>query len=178
MNYKNVLLDLDDVLADFVGQFGREYGYNTSGLDTWQMSSYLGISEENFVKKLNALGIQFWGHLPKLDKCDDLVELLNSLEPTVYIVSAPTDNVQAWSGKKFWIRHNLPHIYSDRLVLTRHKHLLANKETLLIDDSPKNVKKFKENGGFAIAYPRKWNSSEKYIGSELKYVKSVIEHGI
>ena len=38
------------------------------------------------------------------------------------------------------------------------KHLCANPETLLIDDSDKNVDSFRKCGGQAVLVPRPWNS--------------------
>ena len=175
MKYDKILLDLDEVLVDFVGGFGDLVGYDFEGLDVWNMASFMDIPIPEFEKHLNDAGFEFWANLEPLPKAWKIMGLLESYETDMYIVSSPTNNPESWAGKKDWVDKYIPD-YSKKLILTKHKELMADPFTILIDDSPSNVRKFKEEGGDAIAYPKLWNSSSDYVGSEIEYIKSKIEH--
>jgi len=174
--YKNIFLDLDEVLVDFVSGFGDHYGYDFEGLDGWNMEAHIGISKDEFYSMLNDLGHDFWANLDKHTWADDLVDLVESNSADVYIVSTPSQNPGAWSGKLEWVKKNLPAKYTHNVILTSDKHLLADIHSLLIDDKQKNINKFKQCDGWAIPFPQLWNDADRYIGSRLEYVKRFLEH--
>jgi len=94
-------------------------------------------------------------------------------EKDIYILTTPRPNPDMWAGKALWIWLNMPS-FSKRLIqTTAPKHLLANKDTVLVDDYDENVHEFRSYGRDAILVPRPWNSF--HLDSCVPHIKSRLE---
>ena len=62
-------------------------------------------------------------------------------------------------GKFDWVRQNIPQ-YTDRIIFTRDKWLLADLDRVLVDDNDDNCRLFREHGGISCKVPRVWNDME------------------
>jgi len=72
-----------------------------------------------------------------MDPMPGAIEAVNQLKDIYdcYILStAPWDNPSAWSDKLQWVQKHLGQIFYKRLILTHHKELLNDGDSLLIDD--------------------------------------------
>lgn len=176
---KTVLLDMDGVLVDFMKgchsyhKIGYDYDVNYPyKLGDWDFDLKLPMPANQFWESLDSW---FWDDLSWTKEGRYILALLESAfgARKIYLCSTPTLNPTSAEGKLTWIHKNLPE-YKRRYILTPHKHLLANSETLLIDDCDKNVSEFIENGGKAITVPRKWNSKHPFDSSCLMYIANAI----
>ena len=95
----------------------------------WDMEPYPGMHE--FVKQLEKRG-------------------------DVTLATACTMSPACAAGKLRWIQDNLPQ-FARNYVITPRKELLADCYSVLIDDYPRNCKRFAEAGGRSILVPRPWN---------------------
>lgn len=124
----------------------------------------------------------FWDSLLKTDECDALIDRAVELTGStthVFIATRPTNSPACYSGKAIWIRENLPEWIWQQVVMIKQKFLLAKPNTLLIDDSQENCKKFRDLGGHAILVKRPWNGHDHMSITELfaqmRAVKEEIE---
>lgn len=90
-----------------------------------------------------------------------------------YVVSAPSRSAESYSGKARWLKAFFGNRF-DRFALTAHKHLLANPNTILIDDREQNVTRFLAAGGVGIMFPCRYNSYHE-VTDPVSHIQSVLE---
>lgn len=153
-----VLLDLDGVLADFLGGCLQQHGWND--LDPakvqWEFWHGKGMSDADFWESKD---FNFWVNLPKTV---DGLEILNVVERqvgrhNVFICSSPCLTRGCTAGKALWVEEHLPAGYSQRLFLTGRKEVFAGPRKVLVDDNDDNLNRFASAGGNVCCVPRPWN---------------------
>lgn len=158
-----LLLDMDGVLADFVGgvciAHNRPNPYeDPANFGKFDMEHLWGITHHEFYEPTN--NVEFWANLRKTPEANALVELAEDLvgEQNVAILTAPSRADQCLIGKRAWIASHYPR-YGDRLIFApmRSKRFLAGPTNILIDDRDRNVDDFIAAGGHAVPVPRSWN---------------------
>ncbi len=152
-------VDLDGVLADFVGGVLRHIGKDLPRSQMrWNIEEQLGIEPARF---WGELGHAFWAGLDWTAEARDL--LVRVVEPLfgggarVCILTSPCRTPGGVEGKVAWIRRHLP-AYGSRFLVGSAKHLLAGPGKLLIDDHDDNIDAFYGAGGATVLVPRPWNS--------------------
>lgn len=169
-----VMLDMDGVIADFMGAALRLHGREglfdePASKGVWDTEKLLGISANQFWKPINATP-DFWPDLPKTAEADEIVALAESLGE-VTILTAPALGDECFLGKRQWLRRHYPK-YVSRLAFAKEKHLYASPRHLLIDDKDSNCTKFREAGGRAILVPRSWNSEWQWADIAMDVIRS------
>ena len=91
--------------------------------------------------------------MEKLPWADDLIDMLKKESKDLFFLSSPSKSPICYSGKTKWILKNYPKMDRD-VFLGCKKHFVANSNVLLIDDTEKKVKKFREYGGHAFLWPQ------------------------
>ena len=178
MKVTKIFLDLDDVLCDFTlpalyqagcninpndfSVYSPEWGYDiVKAYNQLKMSHLENCNSFEFWRKFSS---PFWSGLKKTAFADDLVSACACAvkHTQIFILTAPTDSHECYSGKKLWIDNNFP-IFAEtgRIILANQKHLLADSGSLLIDDSDANVDAFRKHGGCALLLPRPWNTKHE-----------------
>lgn len=127
------------------------------GNDHFYMSEVLGIPEIDFAFMHRE---DFWEGIEPFENAELLLRLLSNLvgKENVYFLSSPGIYEGAWTGKFRWIKKYFPG-YERRLILTRHKHLMAGP-AILIDDKYKTVEQVNgsaDSAYQAVLYPAPWN---------------------
>lgn len=184
MRPTRIFLDLDDVCNRFTMYALRMVG---CPVDSW---SYRDFNPEwgwDIVKAANTLhptrkfttadfwnsiSREVWATVPESGEYDTLLCDSASLvgDENVCILSSPTLDPDCLAGKAEWIRkHICPELRRQYLIGPR-KYFCARPDALLIDDSDKNVREFRQHGGQAILMPRPWNSLWE-IRNPLTYVQ-------
>lgn len=97
-------------------------------------------------------GEKWWEDLEKFPWTDELLDLVKKESDEYSILTSPSRNAQCASGKVNWMQKHWGKEFNSYFI-GKHKHLCANPRTLLIDDSEKKVKKFREAGGHAFLWP-------------------------
>jgi len=186
---KKVYLDLDGVLCDFESESLEFCGVLKASVPqipgNWNtvtpMCQVIGVSEREFWENLT---VEFWSQMRKTDECDMILHALEAqFQDNICILSSPANEKSA-HGKILWIKEHLPKYWkSGRFCLNRDKSFLAAPDKILIDDSDKNVQKFRAAGGLGVLYPRYWNSHHaiaksseigyKYFCQELSLILSM-----
>lgn len=153
-----IYMDLDGVLCDLVAGLRPFHSFD---LETWPLGEYdlhksLNLTEEVWDK----CNEKWWSELPKTKDADTIMNFAVSLKPKrIHILTqTPPRNKQSCViGKKNWIKKH----YSDlhySIISDVNKDCWASVDTLLIDDSDKNVNGFLKAGGMTFLIPRVWNS--------------------
>lgn len=150
-------LDIDGVLADFVGQLCNKLNVDNPYTEvenrgTWDIQKFLGDDIWDITNNCN-----FWTTIPKLPDAEMIVEIIDSFfGDNVCLLSSPTNCPECAQGKVKWIQNHFPQ-YKDRYLLGRAKHFCASPNAMLIDDCPENIEKFVAAGGCGLLLPRPYN---------------------
>lgn len=156
----HILLDMDGVIADFVGSairlFGREDLLSTWPCGQWCIAKALGISEVDFWGKIDVRGRHFWERLDFYPWAFRLTGMLTSFAPWT-ICTSPSHHPESLAGKLAWL-HSCFGFPFRNYFMGSAKHLFARPGTVLVDDSDKNVSDFQAAGGKSILFPQPWNA--------------------
>lgn len=186
-----ILLDLDCVLADFVGGAAQLFGLDLPTLlSYWEpglypMNAALGkalaardgsdpapLSDEAFWSPINR-NAQFWSGLQPLSWMSELVRRCRSEvgATNVHIISSPSWCETSYAGKVTWIKRVFGPKFT-QFALTPHKEIFARGDVILIDDTEKNCVQFRSAGGRAILFPAHHNALHEYKHNPLDYVNA------
>ena len=154
-----IILDVDGVLADFVGGIERMLGVE---LDDWPVGSdivkYVGMKPHEFWKMCD---YEFWYSLNKTPFADDLVEHLAKFDHSnVCIITNPCLTEGCVMAKRNWLNNNFPMFKN--ILFGNARQFLADKDAVLIDDFPINCEKFRQHGGCYVLVKQPWNTSGEF----------------
>jgi len=172
---KTICLDLDGVIIDLVVPLMRWWGVHISSEDAyprffgWELKDAIAdtLNRQNKHKESREVANmtkgafwrapprQFWRDLKPYPTALNFIEFLESGPFDVYVATAHA-NGDCAAAKLDWIDEYLPK-YWDRVLIGHPKHLMANPNSILIDDRTKNCEDFEEAGGIAVQCPRPWN---------------------
>lgn len=144
MNKKIILVDMDDVLADFEGQF----------LETWKKKfprhpyvpiekretfriedNYPGEFEKDIRNIYTAPG--FFENLSLIPGAKEAIAKMQSLGHDVFICTSPISAYENCVLEKYhWVAKNLGYEWTKRMIVTKDKTLIYGD--ILIDDKPEH----------------------------------------
>lgn len=166
MTKKNILLDMDGVLADFTGGALRELNAFTGQSYTvkdyarlfgkFGINEFYGIPEQQFWTIIDQ-NDRFWIDLEMIPWALDLYWMLREIAP-VTILTTPNENPICAADKIIWLDNNMK-ISGKDVILAHKKYLLAGNG-ILIDDREKNCQEFIDAGGEAVFVPSSWNTED------------------
>ena len=146
---KTIYLDMDGVLADFEKDY-LEY----NGI-TIEEARDQRPRKEFYKYWNNFISAERFASLPKYEGCDELLSFVRELDVNLEILSSsggPGRHGDVVRQKHSWLeKHNIP--YKRNIVPgARYKKDYASEETLLIDDTERNITSFLGAGGHAILH--------------------------
>ncbi len=196
MTDKIIYLDMDGVITNFIGAVSRLFEIGSDMHLNWRsMAEYYKISNEDmydvvkiigttntkaFWRRIDAEGVNFWNNLHMYPWFFALLKVLKGYG-TVILLSSPSMEPSCVSGKTLWIQRYLGRGFRNYIFCPApHKHLLAHKNTILIDDNIKNIKQFIDAGGNGILFPQPWNTAYDKLGVEYSddfaYPSSIVNY--
>jgi 5'(3')-deoxyribonucleotidase len=170
-----LIVDLDEVLADFTTAAAEAHGLSRVELEArrdpgvWHIKEAIGVTSQQFWEPINQLGEAFWTSLKPLPWFEDLLALLKQVNCEWYIATTPSFELGSYTGKLKWIAEYLPNKLH-HVFVTHHKHVLANEDRYLIDDSEKNVEKFAEEGGVGILFAHRGNCLHEFADDPVTHL--------
>lgn len=174
-----ILLDMDGVLADFVGGMCKVHRRQDPFIirdnhGIFDMASIWGINPRDFWKPTR--GSEFWAELRPMDGFEELVYYCEDMVgiDNVCIVTSPSSDPTSVVGKVEWLNKHLPR-YSRRAFFGSKKYFFACEQNILVDDWDYNVSKFCEYGGNAVLVPRLWNADHQLAERSLELTKARIK---
>lgn len=176
-----ILVDLDDVLADFTGGVEKIHGLRPGHLKRkreWDLPKFMGMFPSEFWEPILDAGEDWWAQLEPLDHVEELIDNVDNLSDTNwFVVSDASYALASYAGKVRWANHFFGDPF-DQLVLTRHKEILANPTTILIDDKPENVLKFREAGGIGLLFPAWVNDLHEHAAQPMDYFIPLLQETV
>lgn len=165
---KNILLDMDCVLADFFSsalhQLNKKYSKDNPITEKqyrkygkFDMAALFGISKEEFWATIDS-NQYFWINICPFPWANALVRFLNEFAP-VTIASSPHTSRACIADKVEWLDKKLG-IKGDQCMFGPRKYLMAKPDTFLIDDLQSNVDDFIAHGGKGVCIPSNWNTED------------------
>jgi len=163
---------MDGVLSDFVSGALTLHG-RSAAIEDWppgefNMARVLGMSSGEFWRRIDQEGADYWSGLEKYEWFDELIETVRQVAPMA-ILSSPSLAPGCPAGKLQWLQQHFGRGFRDFLIGPQ-KHLCARSDAVLIDDSDRNVDRFREHGGHAILFPQAWNSNHS-ISDRVGFVR-------
>lgn len=176
-----IYLDLDGVCTNFIKSCieANKLDYDNT-IAIWKRD-YLGvfsafkvfnIDNNTFWRNIESSGEQFWTEMEPYPWFHELYNRLSE-HGKVYFLTSPSQCPSSLSGKLKWLQSQFDRSFKD-YIITPNKELLANENSILIDDFPKNIEDFINAGGNGILFPQFWNSTiiiddkVSYILNQLK----------
>lgn len=168
------LIDMDGVIVDLVPAWLRYRGFKMP--QPWPDGEYdltkiFDIRAEHVWAGCDE---DWWENLPPTQEAGELMALVADHfdHSDVYIVTKPVTEAGA-TGKLAWLRKHYP-AFLDRYIMTPCRHLLANRDTILIDDQSTNVDLFNQHGGYGVIVPRLWNHEFEKSNQPLDHVRATL----
>ncbi len=170
-----VLLDMDGLIADWTKSVAELMCVDYDNLiKNWPEGIYdtaeaLGVSDSDMWKEIDK-NRTFWEDIEPYPYAQKFVKDLKS-KYNVFICSSPSRSPRCIESKLRWL-DKYKFGFGRNFVFTPQKYLLANPNTVLIDDLNKNTDKFSSHGGKIITFPQPWNFNRElfYKGLQLDYV--------
>lgn len=137
-----IYCDIDEVLTDLSGS-ARDLDKN---IDSYPQSRYWGIIKNE--------GIRFWENMKWLKEGKKLWNFIKDYEPIIISAYSPEMAENSIKGKRKWVSKNLGKEVEKRTVVCRRAEKMSHAcpNSILIDDSEKNVNEFNLNGGIGFLF--------------------------
>jgi 5'(3')-deoxyribonucleotidase len=174
-NHKTILLDVDGVLADFVGAVLKLVNKPKVKINRWDFHEQICMTANELWATIDLVGHDFWANIPMLPWVNKLIDVVyrHGMVDNTLLCTSPSLSDECNSGKIAWIRKNLPG-FSRRFMVTPCKHLLRG-DFILVDDSDENCERFWEIKQEAILFPQPWNKNRKHCDNRLQYVENELD---
>ena len=160
MKIKQAYIDMDGVLADFMGAALALHDSSLEGYPKglYKIEEHLGVTTDEFWRVIDSTGEDFWSSLELCEGALDLWEIVQPLNPI--ILTSPSMNPVCVSGKLKWLQEVFGNQFRDYIFCpAQHKKHLARDSCLLVDDRPQNVSDFIDSGGCGYLWPHIGNGS-------------------
>lgn len=170
MKPRVVYIDMDGVLADFMSSALGLWGCGKKFLQPggWPAGKKgahqaIGVESHQFWGKITKAGINFWVEINACPWAQGLWDMFDKDREKyqTFILSSPPFAPHALAGKMIWLNEKFGPNFR-QYIFTPHKHLLAAKGRLLIDDFEENCQRFEEAGGTAFLWPAPWNVKGRF----------------
>jgi 5'(3')-deoxyribonucleotidase len=158
-------LDMDGVIADFVGGASRAHGredpfdYPPGEMQPWDMAGTWGITDDEFWAPFT---VEMWAELEPTPFAQEVLERVERTFDSQHICLLTDPGrypAVAIPGKLAWMEQHVPAYRRERRYFFGHnKHFCAGYSgNLLIDDHNGNVEEFRKLSSQAFLFPRPWN---------------------
>lgn len=154
-----ILCDLDGVIffwekaaADILGIDIEDKTIREELKSGKRIEYFVDGGESKMWEILDQKGDKFWEDIEMLPWGKDLYNRLREETNLFCFLSSPSSDPSCASGKIKSLKKHFGEKFND-FLLGKQKHFCANKNSLLIDDSEKNVDKFEEYGGNVFLWP-------------------------
>ena len=153
-----ILLDIDGVIADFMGKLIEQYNFLTGEKvvlqDIKSVKSHKWFKDPQLVFRLKD-SVGFIRSLEPLPGAIDGVNQLIRMGHEVVFVSNGTNCQSSGHEKREWLKYYFSKTWKyPPLVLTYHKHLVRGD--VLVDDNPRNLENL-EHGTQALLWHHPYN---------------------
>ena len=177
-----IYLDMDGVATRFVTKAIKANNedpveiiekWNNYHQGNYLVDEILDISRKRFWENIYRFGEDFWRYLDEYPWFQDLYNKLNKITQVVFLTT-PTNFGYCLEGKLKWLKDRFGEDF-DQYIFTHHKHFVADRQSLLIDDYDSNIDKFEVWGGRGVLFPQIWNRNYR-IENKIEYTLEQVNH--
>jgi 5'(3')-deoxyribonucleotidase len=171
---QKILLDTDGVLRDFIGALGTKYNTVFDWSSKKSAIEQAGISSLSLREEMDSF--YFWKDMPVTPYAEQILQIVREYfrDEQIWLVSSSYLFPNCVSGCFCWYEKHFPKFLAQgRVILIQDKSLLANINTVLIDDHRKVISNFRKGGGWGVLCPQPWNGqtfSIYHISNQLELV--------
>ena len=175
----NLYLDLDGVLVDFVGGVCKVFGISKEELyrrwepNNWKIHEGLEMTESDLWQTIDTVP-HFWEQLEWTEDGKQILHLceryLDPDDDELVLMTSPSRDPKSAAGKIEWIYQHAPK-YRRKFAITPVKTGFASLQSVLVDDSDRNIREFMLALGWTVLIPRRWNSNYNIRNSTLKFLE-------
>lgn len=122
---------------------------------------------------------EFWAKLEWMPDGEEIVRMCEERfgRENITIGTSPSYNYGCWDGKRRWIEKHMHRYYhkTEAQMFGPRKWMMANSETILVDDFDSNIQKFEATrGGHVCPVPRLWNSLHPLSNQTVECIREVL----
>ena len=143
---KKIFLDMDGVIVDFIASVNKMF--NIKDFKEWESKK----TSEKW-NKISQKGKPFWSEMAWTKDGKKLWNYLKGEDVTI-LSAHPKDKGESEEGKRSWLSKNIGSSYASNAIILlgidKQKH--ADKNHILIDDSERNIRQWKNKGGIGIVH--------------------------
>lgn len=160
-----IYIDIDGVLADFVGGAIKIHNKDESILEefegSYDIASVFGMTEEDFWKHINDDIDNFYSNLKPTEECKEIIDAVvelkhrNDIDVEISVITSRHESLKESTTN--WLYNNIPPLRGHRLIFNENKSQFAKPNAILIDDSDEQLLPFITQGGNIIPIHRPWN---------------------
>jgi len=175
-NEITILLDMDGVVADFVGGAIEATGLPMKAEDVraWDFFDAHMAVDDFWEAIADTPG--FWRKLDKYTWVAELWQLLNDTGCNIVFASSPCADPKSAAQKLEWLNGvGLMGHGGTNYMLGHNKWLMARRDAILIDDSDWQVRAFRRRGGPAILFPQLWNNNRAQCSTRMAFVRAAVK---
>lgn len=186
MEVRRILVDMDEVLCDFVEEACRMHGVSREQMERnrpeghWSIQGAIGtvlereLSEPEFWRPITMAGEAFWATLGPLPWLAQLTRIVREASTDWHIITAPGECRTSYNGKVRWLKEKFGATFT-QFAITPHKEIFAQPGVVLIDDREENIERFKAAGGSGILFPTKGNGLHGQAADPIPYVQQQLK---
>lgn len=158
-----IYLDMDGVCVDFIGGVANLFKVEQEKLEAMLrdgklIHEALLVSQNEFWERVD-MQLTFWRNLQPYRGFLGFVEKCRKFGDVCFLTS-PCWDAKSLTQKVEWLQGHFGKDFRD-YVVTNQKWRLAQHGVVLIDDTQHQCAEFKRHKGFAILFPRPWNSAPR-----------------
>lgn len=177
-----VALDLDGVLVNWEGGLCKLMNLDPFDPEVQKILSSKEYIEghhfgtrENIDSIVNEAGYEFWMNLELLPWAYRLFDICKGYD--MFFLTSHSTFPVAGHAKIDYINK---YFGDQRVVITKHKYLCANENTILIDDMYHNISDWVEHGGIPFLWKCQWEllSSPQKVNDELDRLEIFLAENI
>ena len=140
-NRPRILLDMDDVVNDFLGALIKEYNeeHGTSikkrDIKDWDLTKSEVLNATDAIRLFQEKGF-FLSIPPKASSIEAINKMIASTKYDIYIVTA-CGSVEEYREKQEWLKKYIPQFNLQRLIMCTEKSIIRGD--VLVDDKVQNL---------------------------------------
>lgn len=159
-----IACDLDGIVVDLHGPWMHHYreAYNDTitekDIHSWEMVEV--VKKECGSKIYDFLNTPFlFQHLSPYKGALEGLKALHDMGHDIIIITAPARSPESAADKIAWVRNHMPWLSRRKVMIGHQKHWL--KADVFIDDSPENIKDYREEWPDAHILTVAWPFNKK-----------------
>ena len=155
-------LDMDGVICNillpWLSEYNHQTGENIQVEDIKEWDLFKQVKQPKVLNKILLSKKFFQKPEPYLDMLKVLPRLLKDERFDIYILTqVPRSSPYAGWDKREWLRKYLPQFDMERFISAHHKYLLSGRDRIILDDHPRHLKQWFEEGGTTVCFDHPYN---------------------